>query len=103
MNSIRQGDVLLVAIKEVPAKATKIKPDNGRLILAYGEVTGHAHAIRADKRARMLKYEKQEFLIVEGETDLVHQEHGTIALAPGSYEVIHQVDFRRKALERVTD
>lgn len=42
---IRQGDVLLQAIDKLPAGCSEIKPDGNRIVLAYGEVTGHAHAI----------------------------------------------------------
>lgn len=41
----RQGDVLIVAIAAMPAEVTPEKPDAGRAVLAYGEVTGHAHAL----------------------------------------------------------
>ena len=45
----RQGDVLILRVNSVP-DGLKVEPrDNGRVILAYGEVTGHAHAI-ADHR-----------------------------------------------------
>ena len=44
----RQGDVLVQRINatDVPAKAEEIPRDGGRVVLAYGEVTNHAHAIR---------------------------------------------------------
>ncbi len=42
---IRQGDVLLVPVKSLPIGAKEIPLDKGRIVLAYGEVTGHAHAI----------------------------------------------------------
>ena len=44
----RQGDVLLRAIDAIPDSATfTVERDAGRIVLAYGEVTGHAHAIVA--------------------------------------------------------
>lgn len=45
----RQGDVLLVRVSNLPAKATVRARENGRVILAHGEVTGHAHAITEKK------------------------------------------------------
>lgn len=48
----RQGDVLIVALdeSEVPAPfldATgELRDGRGRLVLALGEVTGHAHAVQ---------------------------------------------------------
>lgn len=42
---IRQGDVLLVPVSRLPEGCTEVPNDRGRIVLAYGEVTGHAHAI----------------------------------------------------------
>ena len=43
---IRQGDVLLHAFDgDIPKGAKIVEPQNGRYILAEGEVTGHAHVI----------------------------------------------------------
>lgn len=45
---IRQGDVLLIPVTrafKLPADAQEVLLDRGRIVLAYGEVTGHAHAI----------------------------------------------------------
>lgn len=44
-NDIRQGDVLIVPVQAMPPGCKDITPENGRVVLAYGEVTGHAHAI----------------------------------------------------------
>ena len=41
----RQGDVLLIPTDAIPEKAKRVTRDAGRIVLAYGEVTGHAHAI----------------------------------------------------------
>lgn len=41
----RQGDVLLTPVSSLPAGCTEVPHDKGRIVLAYGEVTGHAHAI----------------------------------------------------------
>lgn len=45
----RQGDVLLNMVARLPAAAaaTSVAPSDGRLLLALGEVTGHAHAVDA--------------------------------------------------------
>lgn len=41
----RQGDVLLERIAALPSGLQLVPRDKGRVILAYGEVTGHAHAL----------------------------------------------------------
>jgi len=45
---LRQGDVLLIATKPnaVTSEHRPVPRDAGRVVLAYGEVTGHAHVFR---------------------------------------------------------
>lgn len=43
----RQGDVLLRRVEALPANVRPKQSDEERIVLAYGEVTGHAHAIDA--------------------------------------------------------
>ena len=45
---IRQGDVSLIQVSAIPSNAVEIKTEQNRVVLAYGEVTGHAHAIYED-------------------------------------------------------
>jgi hypothetical protein len=42
----RQGDVLIVPVAKLPAKSklTEVPREEGRVVLAHGEVTGHSHA-----------------------------------------------------------
>lgn len=41
---IRQGDVLIIKVDELP-KGSAVKPVGKNHVLAYGEATGHCHAI----------------------------------------------------------
>ena len=51
----RQGDVLIVPIEgEIPADIPEAAREGGRVVLAHGEVTGHAHAI-ADAGATLYR------------------------------------------------
>ena len=55
----RQGDVGLIPVASLPDGAKKVPRDKGRIVLAYGEVTGHAHAIydgRNTDSARPMQY-----------------------------------------------
>lgn len=95
----RQGDVLL--IKEdlprswLPMRLSKVARDAGRLVLAYGEVTGHAHVIDAPEgEATLLSdQENQRFLNLVKDVDLVHEEHDTIKVPKGTYRVVQQEQF----------
>lgn len=96
MTMYRQGDVLLVAVNRIPGGLVAVPRDNGRVILAYGEATGHAHAVRAVDDHAGLQTEpasRRTFLSLVKGGELVHEEHGTIALAPGYYEVIRQREY----------
>jgi hypothetical protein len=109
----RQGDVLLVAIAAAAlssfGEGKRIKRDNGRVVLAYGEVTGHAHAITEPKvtlraiddaaaarqllasvglTAEIRDEEVVGLLEVDENAELRHEEHGAIPLAAGERFVV---------------
>lgn len=101
---VRQGDVLLRRVDAIPAEAKPVARDNGRVILAYGEVTGHAHQIADPDSAVLLSVaERATFLRLTKKAQLVHEEHAPIDLAPGAYEVIHQREATPWGERRVMD
>lgn len=86
MLKYRHGDVgLIQATIPSSARATE------RKVLAYGEMTGHSHAIaQADvDGAEIYEMEESAFLRVtaDGGISIVHEEHGPIQVAPGEYEI----------------
>ena len=91
----RQGDILLVPVEKLPAELAEVPRENGRIVLAEGEATGHLHAIE-DEKAMFMATDLNEiegrFLVVEAEEGvaLEHPEHDTITLDPGLYEVRRQ-------------
>lgn len=99
----RQGDVGIRRIKYIPENTTSIPRDNGRIVLAYGEVTGHAHAI-VDEAADLVRSAdtNQRFLRVMATSgvELRHEEHSTVVLPAGNYEIIQQVEYQPRALPR---
>lgn len=102
---VRQGDVLLVPIKEIPAQAKSIAAQNSRVILAKGEATGHHHSIDS-READLLQVPSQSeiyLLVKEGDALLEHQEHGKIGLAKGSYRVIIQREYDPSGERKVQD
>jgi hypothetical protein len=101
----RQGDVLIKSVAEIPEGLTPVPLDAGRVILAYGEVTGHAHAVVGDVEffAADLEEMEQRFLKVEQEAQVVHEEHGTVTLPPGEYEVVRQREYAPEAPQWVAD
>lgn len=103
-NQVRQGDVLLLPENSVPATAKKLKPENRRVILAHGEVTGHHHSIASDK-ADWWKDDgsSDTFVAPKRGAKLEHQEHATIALRPVVHRVRKQRMFHMGLVKRVTD
>jgi hypothetical protein len=52
---IRQGDVILIPVDSIPANAVELDArQGGKVILAYGEVTGHHHRFEAGSYATTL-------------------------------------------------
>ena len=103
MKMYRQGDVLLCAVKGIPKAAKKQETEN-RIVLAYGEVTGHAHVIEDLEAVDVfVGPEGQLYLQVKEETPLTHEEHGTILIPPGRYERIIQREYTPEAIRNVQD
>ncbi len=118
---IRQGDVLLQPVASMPAGCIEVPLDRNRIVLAYGEVTGHAHAIAdhtvdreralnpalAEKlaanaikraatssKARLLQAPNGDrFLEVKEAVNLTHEEHTAHTIPPGIYQAPRQVEY----------
>lgn len=105
----RQGDVLIERCTPLDAKDLVGVPlEAGRVVLAHGEATGHAHAlpgidamlfsVPSKFNARLLRVLKP--------TELLHEEHHrpdigqVIALKKGDHRVIRQREWD-ETMERV--
>lgn len=94
---IRQGDVLLQKVDKqiniLDATEATVDPKvPGRVVLAYGEATGHHHSISTDY-AKMYEWKGDRLLEVKEGAVLEHQEHSAITLEPGVYKVVQQREF----------
>lgn len=115
----RQGDVLLVKTDRRPTKRFRRQRRDAerRIVLAEGELTGHAHAI-ADLGAALWEqraargerrhdgHEFERLLRVTRPVTLRHEEHDPVPLAPGTYRVLGQREYEpdsEDALVRVRD
>lgn len=118
----RQGDIMLVKVSE-PDNANFVEAKKGEVVLALGEVTGHRHRFTDDSgvigmitKARAEKsFSKEDGVEIAGSSidkkwigeptdiarvvvpeagaDLVHEEHDTIKVPAGTYEVRRQQEF----------
>lgn len=106
--SIRQGDVLLVDASYrggIPKKAKIINEKNKDVILAHGEVTGHAHRISEKLKVNYFDYQSERYLKAVCEAPLTHEEHSAIPILPrkNGYQQAFQVEDYGQEVKRVID
>lgn len=87
MGLYRQGDIVLREVSQVPEDA---HPCPGG-ILAYGERTGHSHRIDGD--GQVWRQDTRLYLELEQPSRIVHEEHETLTLPRGLYEVVGQREY----------
>jgi hypothetical protein len=96
----RHGDVLIQACAEIPTEAARLP----HLILAKGELTGHAHRIEESDAAQLFRHGEKMYLRVTGErASVTHQEHATISLGRGMYRVWIQREYTPERIRKVVD
>ena len=92
---IRQGDLLLVPVSGLPERASLVR--SGRVVLAEGEATGHAHVVDNNGASlhRLAWRSEVSHLGVEGAEPvfLVHEEHDRLVVPAGVYEVRRQREY----------
>lgn len=98
MQAYRQGDVSIMAVNRIPKQARKVR---GELVLARGEVTGHAHKIVEGQAFLFRVATGLLYLRVLSEfAKLYHEEHEDIILPKGEYEIRQQREFDWVATRR---
>lgn len=106
MKMFRQGDVLVRQVRSLPKDAKDVTP-KGRIVLAHGEVTGHAHAI-AEGQAREFSMSDaagavKRFLSVASGATVKHEEHAPVELPAGIFEIVQQREYHPEELRNVAD
>ena len=104
---IRQGDILLVPVNDIPNKRrdrVRRKRDDD-IILAEGEVTGHHHRIPGTGVTSVTVYEdgtRTKHIRVRNEegVPLTHEEHDTLTIPKGDYRVENQREYVPQAAPR---
>lgn len=92
---LRQGDVLLISVDNMPSEVTEVPRDKRGVILAEGEMTGHYHGITS-RSATLYRTESDlRFLRVGGGAPvaLAHQEHVTVKIPVGDYAVALHAEY----------
>jgi len=103
----QQGDVLLREISELPKNLKKKEPGKRGVVLAEGEVTGHAHCIADVKNAEYFEGGDGKIYLSVRNTPvtLTHEEHGHQTVPVGNYEVgiVQEYDYDEEAARSVAD
>src|SRR5579871_841134 len=102
---VRQGDVILIPVTSRPKGLTPVERDAGRVVLAYGEVTGHAHAV-IDPDVELFdvaEWEDRLLSVPSSGATLTHDEHAPITLEPGDYRARIQREYHPAEIRRVAD
>ncbi len=90
----RQGDVLLQQVSGVPDHARHALVPGGQTVLALGELTGHAHVLSVEGELAESETADTRFVTLGVEGVLTHEEHASIVVPPGTYEVVRQREYR---------
>jgi hypothetical protein len=89
MEVIRQGDVMMVRVEDIPQGVGK---SVDKYVLAEGEVTGHAHVLWGRATMFLADEGRGTYLQVHAPSMLKHEEHREIPVPPGKYAVVRQVE-----------
>lgn len=95
----RQGDILIVMRDDDSSPAVESIIESG--VLAEGEATGHCH--RLVGQAILYMAASAMWIKVQQQAQVIHEEHNTIVLPPGDYEVITQRTYTPEKWEKVMD
>ena len=95
----RQGDLLFKKIDSLPKRKRKLDTD----IIVRGEATGHAHALVNGEiyTSIVATIGPVNFLKAKKGAKVVHDEHETIELESGFYEVVRQREYDPNAPENL--
>ena len=97
------GDVIVKQTESIPEGARKKDPIRGYNVLAYGEITGHAHCLVSNK-TELMEYQGFTYLRCLDDVELRHQKldgsqakdaHKTIVIGKGNYQIgiIKEFDY----------
>jgi hypothetical protein len=99
----RQGDVLITS-EDIPRGAQQEMLEQGRIVLAHGKATGHAHAIRSRNATPFVAPDKRRFVLIQGgRATLKHDEHGAVKVPAGAYRVVRQREWQDEEIRNVED
>lgn len=99
----RQGDILIISVDELPEGIQEKEREDGLIVLAYGEVTGHKHAIADTELKWFGAVSGAQYLDASKPFQLRHEEHATLDFPPGKYRVVRQYEASADDVYQVMD
>jgi hypothetical protein len=119
----RQGDVILIRMDGRAARGKELPREDGSVVLAHGEVTGHKHRIpslhcslyvddsspisEADSFTMVSRLGggliPDRLLKCDRGVELLHEEHAPIKLPRGTYRVRIQRTYEPQGVRNVQD
>ena len=91
MKIFRHGDLLIKKIKDMPKGLKEVKTN----IVAEGAFTGHHHTLVTDDNSIAVyqDIDGNKFIGLLKDAKITHQEHKTIELPAGCYEVVIEQEY----------
>ena len=115
---VRQGDVLLEPVGVAPKNLKPVKSGT-MVVIAFGEVTGHAHRLelldapeaerdgveipQKDWIKELQDEANNRYFEVTRAATVWHEDHGYVTLAPGMYRYVPQVEGSPEGERQVLD
>ena len=85
----RHGDLLIRRIEKIENETRERK--QAELTVALGEATGHHHTLYPNPGVIVKGFtDKKYFEALGGIAELRHQEHKTLKIDPGAYEIVYE-------------
>lgn len=115
MSAYRQGDILFKSVwwRKGDWNSTGVITRNrfgkkkSDIIVAAGEATGHHHRVSDSHVRRLRRNDGADVLLVSKHgTTVTHEEHASLLLPPGAYEIVRQREYapnpiqERRQIER---
>jgi hypothetical protein len=94
----RQGDLLFIQQDTRPKINLIARQSN---VIVAGEATGHAHRLTGG--TILEAPDGALYLDITQTTQVIHEEHGPIALDPGLWLVVRQREYSPEAIRTVLD
>jgi hypothetical protein len=104
MFQIQHGDVLIKKVNKLPENCLRRERRGGRVIVAAGETTGHAHTI-LDKGCVLWELKGELYLEATDPVTITHEEHRPLAIPPGIYQIgtVKEYDYFADMERNVVD